>query len=75
MTTSAEPFIHVRAKPPNGPAPELVLLRESADKRKGGDEPPMTAGQPRYVVRGEDLIPRRESFVDPAGERHVRGHS
>ena len=33
-------------------APELVLLRESADKCESGEKPTMASRQPRYVMRG-----------------------
>jgi len=71
MPMPAEPVIDIRAKPSDGLAAELALLRESADKRESGENPAMTSRQSRYVVRGQDLIPGRESFVDPAGKRYV----
>jgi hypothetical protein len=69
----AEPIIHIRAKPPDGLAAKLPLLRESTDKRKSGENPTMTSRQSRDVVRGQDLIPGRESFVDPARKRYIDG--
>jgi hypothetical protein len=71
MPMPAEPVIHIRAKPSDGLAAELTLLRESTDKRQSGENPAVTSRQSRYVVRGQDLIPGRESFVHPAGKRYV----
>jgi hypothetical protein len=71
MPMPAEPVIHIRAKPSDGLAAELTLLRESADKRQSGENPAVTSRQSRYVVRGQDLIPGRESLVHPAGKRYV----
>ena len=73
VAAPAKPFVHVRAKPPNRSPAEFVLLRESAENRESGEKPAMAARQPRYVTRCQDLIPRWESFVDPAGERNIRG--
>ena len=71
VPVSAKPLIHVGAQPSDGPATELALLRESADKREGTENPAMAPRKPRYVMRGEDLIPRGKSFVHPARQRHV----
>jgi hypothetical protein len=71
VSVSAKPMIHVGTQPSDGPAMELPLLRESADKREGGENPTMAPREPRYVMRCEDLIPNRKSFVHPARQKHV----
>ena len=69
----AKPLFYICAKPPDWAAAELVLLRKSADKGEGVEKPVVPTREPRYFMRGQDLVPRRKSFVDPARERHVRG--
>jgi hypothetical protein len=71
VAASDKPMIHVGTQPSNGPAMELALLGESTDKREGAENPSMAPRKPRYVMRGEDLIPRGKSFVHPARQRHV----
>jgi hypothetical protein len=73
MPMPAEPIIHIRAKPPDGLAAKLPLLRTSTDKRESGENPTMAPRQAGDVVRRQDFIPSRESFIDPAGKRYVDG--
>jgi hypothetical protein len=73
VAAPAEPLFHFCAKPPDWAAAELVFLRKSADKGEGVEKPVVPTREPRYFMRGQDLVPYWKSFVDPARERHVCG--
>ena len=71
-TAAVEPVFNVCAEPPDQPATKLLFLGESPDERKSGENPVMSPREPRYIARGEDLIPGRKSFVNPTREGDIR---
>jgi hypothetical protein len=67
-----EPPLNVYAVPANRASPVPAFFWESANQRQCRKKPAVTTGKARDVVGGQDLVPGREWFIDPPGDRNGR---
>ena len=65
----SDPVQHVIPQPGYSSAVEAMLSGESTEQRQAEEHPSRSAGQARYIVGTQELLPGREALVHPLGQR------
>ena len=70
----SDPVQHVISQPAYSSAVEALLCGESTEQHQAEEHPSRSAGQARYIVSTQELLPGREALVHPLGQRDaIRG--